>query len=421
VTAHLVERSSGQRSEYRALSRCVAGDVSVFATEVWGRQARLSRAEQLPRRFDDLFSAQAVDELVSRRGLRTPFLRVAKDGTTMADRTFTSSGGVGATIGDQLDEDKLLRLFADGSTLVLQALHRTWPPLIEFSQQLAGELGHPVQVNAYVTPAQSRGFSAHYDVHDVLVLQIEGEKRWVIRSPVYPAPLRDQPWTGRRSEVDAAARAEPLMDVVLRPGDCLYLPRGFLHSATALGGVSTHLTVGIHTWTRHDLAQSLVRAALADLAAEEDSRHSLPLGVDVGEPLDLQDEVELVREWVLARLGEVAVETLARDLDAAARAGQRPAPLGPLVQLETAQALHADSLVVVRPHLGARLEPARDGGLILRSRAGDVAVERADEDAVQLLLSGAPVRVRDVDQHAADAVALTRRLLLAGVLVDAAG
>ena len=58
----------------------------------------------------------------------------------------------------------------------------------------------PRQVNAYVTPAQNTGFSDHYDVHDVFVLQVAGEKRWRIREPVHPSPLRDQPWTDRRSE-----------------------------------------------------------------------------------------------------------------------------------------------------------------------------------------------------------------------------
>jgi hypothetical protein len=140
----------------------------------------LSRAAQLPSRFDDLLDAEAVDELVSRRGLRTPFLRVAKNGSTLPERAYTAGGGIGAGVGDQVSDDKLVGLFADGATMVLQGLHRVWPPLIDFAGDLAAELGHPVQVNAYVTPPQSRGFDDHYDVHDVFVLQVEGRKRWRI-------------------------------------------------------------------------------------------------------------------------------------------------------------------------------------------------------------------------------------------------
>ena len=91
----------------------------------------------------------------------------------------------------------MLELFADGHTVVLQGLHRLWPPLIEFAGALTTDLGHPVQVNAYITPASSQGFSAHYDVHDVFVLQVAGEKRWRIHEPVHPGaaarPAVDRP------------------------------------------------------------------------------------------------------------------------------------------------------------------------------------------------------------------------------------
>src|SRR5690349_4588694 len=165
-----------------ALGR-VVGDVDKFAQAVWGREPLLRHDAD---GFTDLLSEDAVDELVSRRGLRTPFLRVAKDGTTLANRDFTAPGGVGAGIADQLSDDRLTALFAGGSTLVLQALHRVWPPVIDFCQQLAADLGHPVQANAYVTPPQSRGFDSHYDVHDVFVLQVAGRKRWTIHAPVHP-------------------------------------------------------------------------------------------------------------------------------------------------------------------------------------------------------------------------------------------
>src|SRR5206468_2281254 len=156
-----------------------------------------------------------------RQGLRTPFVRVAKEGSTLSTSRFTSGGGVGAGVADQVSDVNVARLFADGATVVLQALHRTHAPVIDFAQQLGVDLGHPVQVNAYVTPPQSQGFSSHYDVHDVFVLQVAGEKRWFIREPVLRHPTRDQPWTDRRAAVEKAAKQTPLLDVVLRPGDAL--------------------------------------------------------------------------------------------------------------------------------------------------------------------------------------------------------
>src|SRR5262249_38311142 len=169
-----------------ALRRCVNVEPAEFADRYWSRQPLLSPGD--PAGFADLFSLDAVDELVARRGLRTPFLRMARDGPVLDAARFTGPGGAGAEIADQVRDDRVAELFAEGSTLVVQGLHRTWPPLADFAAQLAADLGHPVQVNAYVTPPSSRGFAAHYDVHDVFVLQVAGAKRWAVHPPLLADP-----------------------------------------------------------------------------------------------------------------------------------------------------------------------------------------------------------------------------------------
>ncbi len=395
---------------HSALRRLVSVPVDEFADRYWGREPLLSPADTLPAGFADLFSNIAVDELVSRRGLRAPFLRVAKNGTTLADRAFTDGGGVGAAIADQASDDKLLALFADGATIVLQGLHRTWDPMLSFSQDLAADLGHPVQVNAYVTPAQNTGFSDHYDVHDVFVLQIAGEKRWRIRPPVHPSPLRDEPWTDRRDAVEAAAHADPLIETTLRPGDCLYLPRGYLHSATALGDVSTHLTIGVHPWTRRHLADELVAAAVRRASSDESVRASLPLGVDLNEPGDWDTDLEVVRDALVRALQSTSAADLAAALTDRSRRAQRAAPIAPVAQVRAAARLAEQDEVTLRSHLGARLVPTPGGGT-LRSRATDVSVVEADVPAVRRLLEDGRASVADLGPD------LARRLLFAAVVV----
>ena len=122
-----------------------------FAERHWGREPLLRRGADAGA-FRDLLDLDGVDELLSRRGLRTPFLRLAKDGAWWTRPRSPVPAGSGAEIGDQVRDDKVAALFADGATVVLQALHRTWPPVIDLATALAAELGHPVQANAYVTP-----------------------------------------------------------------------------------------------------------------------------------------------------------------------------------------------------------------------------------------------------------------------------
>jgi bifunctional lysine-specific demethylase and histidyl-hydroxylase NO66 len=398
-------------AEDSVLPRLIAVDRDQFASQYWGQQPLLSPADDLPATgFAELLDAQAIDELVSKRGLRTPFLRVAKNGATLADRAFTGPGGVGAGIADQVSDDKLVRLFADGSTLVLQALHRVWPPILEFCQRLTAELGHPVQANAYVTPPQNQGFSAHYDVHDVFVLQIEGEKRWRIHQPILESPLRDQPWADRKAQVERRAQEPPLIEALLRPGDCLYLPRGYLHAATALGGVSTHLTLGVHVWTRYALAEQLMDQALQSLANNPAVRGSLALGIDIADPTELRQDVELVTAALADAVKHADIDQMSEALLRSARSNQRAEPVGPLKQLRDADVIAADTQIVLRRHLIASLDHT-GADIVLRSRAGDLTVAESDVAPLKTLLTAGVARAGDLSLD------LARRLLLAGVVI----
>jgi lysine-specific demethylase/histidyl-hydroxylase NO66 len=396
-----------------ALRRCIAIDPDAFANKYWGRGPLLSTRDELGEDYSDLLSLDAVDELLSRRGLRTPFLRVAKDGKVVDASRFTRSGGAGAEIADQLADDKLLGLFVDGSTLVLQGLHRVWPPLMAFATQLAADLGHPVQVNAYITPPQSQGFSAHYDVHDVFVLQIAGEKQWFIHEPVFEAPLRSQPWNDRGSVVAEAAKQTPVIDTVLRPGDALYLPRGYLHSAKALGGVCAHLTVGIHPITRYALVEALLALAADDLAL----RASLPLGVDLAdlkamEP-DLEATVSALQRWLDdARPEDVAARVRRRTWGAT-----RPAPVSPLAQAAVLRSLDAATPLHLRAHVRVVIDEAGDD---LRVSFGDrtLTVPSSTRPALDAVVSGTVLAAGSLPGlNEADSLVLARRLLREALVV----
>jgi hypothetical protein len=375
--------------------------VATFADDVWGRAPLLSAADALPG-MPHGFTREAVDELLADRALRTPFLRMAQDGTTVAEAEFTLGGGVGAAVPDQVSEDRVLRLFAGGATIVLQGLHRAWRPVGDVARALAEDLGHPVQVNAYVTPPQNRGFDDHYDVHDVFVVQVDGEKHWRVRPPVLEAPLRTEPWTDRRDDVRAAAAAEPVVDAVLRPGDVLYLPRGWLHSATALGGTSIHLTFGVHVWTLRHVAEELLRATGRHLDDDPGVRATLPVGTDLAS-VGTSPAGSAARAAVQRALDAVGDDELARALAGRVRSAQRAAPLGVLRQHA---ALAADGTRWrPREHLAARWE-----GDVLVTRVGRVTVGPGAREAVDEVLAGRR-RVAHLDPVTCTALAS------AGVLV----
>jgi ribosomal protein L16 Arg81 hydroxylase len=396
-----------------ALSRLVTVFPAVFGAEYWGTKPLLSRAAELGQDFTDLFSADAVDELVADRGIRTPFARMAKEGTVLAPGRFTGSGGFGAEIADQLDADKVLREFSDGSTLVLQGLHKTWAPLARFTRQLIADLGHPSQVNAYITPASSRGFDPHYDVHDVFVIQIAGEKRWTIHEPVYRDPLSNEPWTDHKDAVAERSKSAPYLEETFAPGDVLYLPRGWIHSATALGGYSIHLTIGVSAHTRSELAERMI----ARLTASPSLRAALPMSVDRMDADKLQALVrEATADLIELLEGDDFADDVAAEAAASFRSAIRPEPVHPLAVVDAIGALGPDTIVEWRQGLPRAVSTTATHAIIaLAARSISLPVEAAP--ALEALATGEPIRVGDLPGlDPESAVVVARRLVREAVL-----
>jgi lysine-specific demethylase/histidyl-hydroxylase NO66 len=397
------------------LTRCVACSPQTFADEHWGRAPLLSRAAELSSDFNDLLSIAGVDALVSEHGLRTPFVRMAKDGAVQPAASFTRGGGAGATIADQAADDKVLGAIADGSTLVLQGLHRMWSPLVDFGARFADELGHPVQINAYITPPQSQGFAPHYDVHDVFVLQVSGRKHWIVHPPVVDDPLDNQPFGSFRTEIAERVTDAPLIDTVLEPGDALYLPRGTIHSAEALGDTSIHLTVGVHPLTRYQLVRFLLDAVQDD----PELRASLPMGADLADPDVLAPHLADTVAALHASLERVPVSRIAERLGTNLMQRTRPEPIGPLAQLAAADALASDTPLRRRGALRLRLNADGDGlKIVLLDRTIDLPPSASG--AVELVVDGrafTPAELPGLGPE--EQLNLARRLLREGVLVPA--
>ncbi len=390
-----------------ALQRCTAVAPQAFAADFWSRAPLLTRAKELasPGGFTDLLSVGDVDELVSDRALRAPFFRTVREGGGLPAPVRSATAG-NRRITDLVDPDALRAQHAGGATLVLQSLHRMHPPVARFCRELAAELGHATQCNAYVTPAgDAQGFDFHHDTHDVFVLQVSGRKRWIIHEPVVRLPLPSQPQAGGHLVPEGA---EPLLDVELEAGDCLYLPRGYVHAALTTDEHSVHLTVGVLSTTWYDVLGDAVSLAAADPAF----RDALPVP-----PAAALDDLPGFLQRAAAWLAALPAEQV-RDLVAARLA--RSVPPEPVGLLASAAALAAlDAHTALRPRRGLPVE-VRDGERLALHLPGKVVeLPASTRTAVSVLLAG-PCLTRDLavgGLDGDDALVLARRMLREGVLV----
>jgi len=264
-----------------ALTR-LSGDAQIFVEKIWAHAVHIHRGDGDA--FTDLLSIDDVDHLLMSSALRTPAVRLAKDGAVLPSSQMSRSTRIGGvTVTGVVDARKVLEQFDGGATVILQGLHRYWLPLSRLVAELEQQLGHPCQANAYLTPAGSQGFGRHSDTHDVFVFQTYGEKHWEV--------------------VDDSG----VHDVQMQPGMSMYLPTGTPHSARAQGEASLHVTVGINRVTWGDVVGRLVEAALGDEAAEP-----LPAGYHHDRAAfarALDQRLATLRQW--GPLSETDTETVA--------------------------------------------------------------------------------------------------------------
>lgn len=274
------------------------------------------------------------------RHQRTPAFRLVRDGRTLAPSAYCRKAGVGHhTINDVIQPNRVVEHYQAGATLVVQGLQLSDPHLGRFTNNLALDLDHPVQINAYLTPAAAKGLELHFDFHDVFVVQLDGHKRWRIWSPLARTeiPVRDgaTPPMPRWDEV-----GEPLFDLTLGPGDCLYLPRGFPHCAETVADASAHLTIGVmaRTW------QQAIRHALDEALVEPSLREALPvgsLGADVADGPSLAAvgaalNPSTIRRWLVGETWRRQPATRRRPLIAPPVTADGPVAVtpGPLLWLD---------------------------------------------------------------------------------------
>ncbi|XP_069686881.1 ribosomal oxygenase 1 [Periplaneta americana] len=135
-----------------------------------------------------------------------------------------------------------------------------------------------VGANVYLTPPDSQGFAPHYDDIEAFALQVEGQKRWKLYTP-----LTEDQILPRFSSKDFKQEelGEPYADVTLHPGDLLYFPRGMIHQAFTVPGYhSLHITVSCYqrnTWG--DLLLQLMPSAVQNAIDKDvEYRKGLPRG-----------------------------------------------------------------------------------------------------------------------------------------------
>lgn len=211
----------------------------------------VSRAS--PGYFSSLFSSSELDRLIGYSLVQHPQIRVVHrdkgEATDLSSRIPANRGGALQRI------NGIYRLYGEGCTIIINDIHRLSPALGALCIALEATLNHRVTAGTYATPRGSQGFGEHFDIMDAVILQIEGSKSWKLWSPEHELPLEESK-ANRFAHHVASTQAQ--INVELEAGDLLYVPRGWIHSASTTSHPSLHITVGIHLVRWKDVVQQVL-------------------------------------------------------------------------------------------------------------------------------------------------------------------
>ncbi len=366
-----------------------------FRSRYWEQEVLVVHREK-PDYYGDLFSLKEFDEAITRdpsyvKIANAPTLKLASYKTEMVK-------GLEAVLADM----------REGCTLVLDQLHKKDPKLGLLCRALAPDFGHPFQSNLYLTPPHGKGFTPHWDNHDVFILQVVGSKKWQIEKErrVYPTKTENMGLEGRE------LRGE-LLSFTLDQGDLIYIPRGFVHAAESGAEASLHITLGLTGIFLEDFLYATIQAAIQ---RDDRLRAVMPIGFMRGAQQDVVKQVmtilrdaadETFLNTVMDEFRDKMVRSFPIDVSGQVLNHFQPAPLtggdivgprrGVVYQLHSAD----DS---VRVNFGTQsitfpgfLRPSLDFALNTAAYAiRDVAGELDDDEKIifieRLVLEGLVVR-----------------------------
>lgn len=104
---------------------------------------------------------------------------------------------------------------------------------------------------ALESPKEIVSLKPHWDMYPVFAVQTGGYKRWVIQRPIVDS-LEEviEEWYARsygngltEEQTLSVAPTHAMYDIVLGPGDVLFVPAGWLHAPRGVSGSSRHVSI----------------------------------------------------------------------------------------------------------------------------------------------------------------------------------
>ena len=218
------------------------------------------------KKIADVMSWKDLSSLVNQAGIWSPSsLRLLLDHQPVAAAEYCFPGVTrDGRQGMLVDLEKVETWVRRGASIVLNDVETLTPGLAAVAEALETGPGGKVQGNLYCSRNEHQAFPSHFDTHDVYALHIAGEKRWHIYQRHFEAPINHPAFKSLDQAFHERHKGPISMTVTMRPGDLLYIPRGYYHDALAQSDHTIHVSYSVIPVIGLDLITAMFDRAVHD-------------------------------------------------------------------------------------------------------------------------------------------------------------
>ena len=156
--------------------------------------------------------------------------------------------------------DLVRQMQSEDAGFIVNRVERRLPAIASLCAALAEETGDNVTAGLVATCGAGSALETHFDPYDLIVLQLDGAKRWEIFADPVANPVEGM------HIFPSAPPADKVMTADLRPGDWLFVPAGYHHRCDNIDARSLHLSLMFSPLNLPRIADLLKHELLADPA-----------------------------------------------------------------------------------------------------------------------------------------------------------
>lgn len=217
------------------------------------------------RKFENVMSWEILTGILNQTAIwSSQSLMLVLDNDVVAESAYcepvTNRDGVEIM---QPDAGKVMALLRRGASIVANDIDSLSPVMASVAATLENRLAGKVQANLYCSWRERQAFGSHFDTHDVFAVHVAGEKLWNIYETRMDDPIAHPKFKSFGQEWHDRNRGEIAAQVLMRPGDLLYIPRGQYHDAMATSDGTIHIAFGITHVIGLDVLE-MVKATVVD-------------------------------------------------------------------------------------------------------------------------------------------------------------